>query len=196
MGIIQFTAEAYALAQKALLPPGRIWSLIPTSILTAVFLASGDELARVSGRSADLMEENDARTATELLPEYERMLDLVSTGTDQERRDRIEALLIRRQGFRPSDVQVALAPDLGLAYTDVDVVETSRAQAIAVGVDEEIYRFFVYRDPLLAGTYDIAVAQVLLDKIAHSHTLGTVGESISLLCDTATDLCDRDLLGV
>ena len=196
MGLIQFTAEAYARMQKALLPPGRLWSLVPASLLTKAFLAAGDELARVSGRAADLVEESDPRTTTELIEDYERELALDATGTTQNRRDRIEELRTRQQRFRPADVKAALAVALDLAVADIDVIETSRADAIAMADDNEIYRFHVYRDPGLAGTPDIAQAQIELDTFAHSHTKGTVCESISMICDDPESLCDRDLIGI
>lgn len=196
MGVIQFTADAYARIQKALLPPGRVWRLDLGSFITKVFLASGDELARVSGRSADLVEEKDPRTTTELITDHESELALTASGTLQDRRDTVVALLIRRQRFRPVDVQAALTVELGLDPGDIDVIETSRAQAIAAGDDRLIYLFHVFRDPALGGTYDVAAAQVILDDISHSHTLGKIVESITFKCDEPTSLCDRDLLGV
>ena len=70
MGIVAFSAEAYARIQKALLPPGRLWKLID-SVTEAILLASGDELARVSVRAQDIVIESDGRTATELLTHLE-----------------------------------------------------------------------------------------------------------------------------
>lgn len=196
MGVIQFTADAYARIQKTLLPPGRLWSLIPTSFLTKIFLGSGDELARVSGRSADLVEEGDPRTTTELITDNESELAIVATGTLQVRRDRVVELRTRRQGFRPADLKDALAVELDLDPSDVVILENSRAFAIATGDDQVIYLFHVYRNPALAGTPDIAAAQVVLDEIAHSHTQGKVIESTSFKCNDPESLCDRDLLGV
>lgn len=190
------TAAAYARTMKALLPPGRLWRLAPDSFLSLVFMAAGDELARISGRAVDIVEEADSSTTTDLITDFERELVLPSTGTDDERRARIVALEIRRQLFRPADVQIALAPYLGQDAADVDVIETSRALAIATSNDRAIYLFHVYRDPALAGTYDVAAAQVVLDDMSHSHTKGKVIESTSFKCDDPYSLCDRDLLGV
>jgi hypothetical protein len=196
VGVISFTAEAYARVQKALLPPGRLWSLNTGSVISAVFLAAGDELARVSGRAVDMIEEADGSTTTELLLEFESDLDLVSTGTDAARRLRITAKETARPSFRPDDVIAALAPFLDLAIVDIVLIEISNAQAIAVGDERLVYQFYVYRNPALAGTPDIDAAQVELDLISHSHTNGFVVESISMLCDDPESLCDRDLLGV
>ena len=195
MGVIAFSADAFAKLQKALLPPGRIWRLDPDGFIYKVFLSAGDELARVSQRAVDLMREADSATTVELLPEFELDLGLVSTGTDEERQDRAVAREIEESQFRPEDVKVALAPYLALDSADVDVIETSRATAIATGDDRAIYLFFVYRDPLLAGTPDVDAAQAELDAMAHSHTKGVVIESDDALFDDPNTLYDRDIYG-
>jgi uncharacterized protein YmfQ (DUF2313 family) len=189
------SVAAYARMLKALLPPSKIWKLDADGVLSAVALGSADELVRVDGRVRDLLEEADPRTTLELLPDFERVLGLVSEGSLDERRARVVAQLLRRQRFRPVDFQEALAPLLGQDAADVVVIETSRAQAIAVGDDREIYRFHIHRDPGLPGSYDLASAQDIVDRMKPSHTLGRVNESIDMLCDDAFSLCDRDILG-
>ncbi len=195
MGIIAFTAEAYARVQKALLPPGKLWKLID-STLENVFLATGDELARVSGRAIDLVIESDGRTTTELVTDFERELALPSTGSLAERRLRIDAQETKRPSFRPEDVKAALAPFLDLDVADIVLIENSNAFAISVGDETLVFKFYIYRDPALAGVADISAAQVELFDISHSHTKGVVIESISFKCDDPNSLCDRDLLGV
>lgn len=188
-------ADAYARMLKGLLPPGRLWRLIGDSLLGQLLLGSADELARVNQRVTDLLNEADPTTATELLPEYERQLTLSPAATLDERRARVVARLVRRQRFRPVDFKTALAPLLAQNAADVVVLERTRAFCVAIGDDREIYRFFVYRDPTLPGTYFLASAQEMVDKMAPSHTIGHVIESISLVCDDPHSLCDRDLLG-
>jgi phage gp46-like protein/uncharacterized protein YmfQ (DUF2313 family) len=166
-------------------------------VVYKVLLALGDELTRVSGRAADLVEESDPRTADELLPEWEKDYGLLSTGTDQERRDRLLSAILKSTGVRPVDFQVALAPILGFTDpNDVEVIETSRATAIAAGDDRIIYQFYIYRDPALPGVYDIVDAQRVIDEMAHSHTRGVAIESDDFLCDDPFSLCDRDILGI
>lgn len=179
----------------AFLPAGKLWRLVGTSLLSPLLLGSADELARLDARGGLLVQESLPINADELLPEYERELDIVASGTDSERRAKVAARYIARQRYRPVDFQTALAPILGLAAASIIVIETSRALAIAVGDGREIYRFFIYRNPALSGSYDIAAAQVLVDDIKPSHTLGHVITSISFLCDDPFSLCDRDLLG-
>ncbi len=191
-----FSAEAYARMQKLLLPPGKVWKLIPASILSKVFLAAGDELERVDGRGQTLIDESDPRTAVEMLAEYERVLDLPSTGTDAERQARIVALLISRRRFRPVDFQEALAPIFGLDVSDVVVIETSRADAIAQANDTYIYRFYVYRNPALAGTWNIVDAQNQIEAMQPAHTEGKAIESIRFTCNDPMSLVNRDLLAL
>lgn len=181
---------------KALLPPGRLWKLFPSSFLSKIFLANGDELERVDARAQDLIRESDPRTTDELLPEFERVLGITAAGTLDEQRARVVALWIRRQRFRPVDFQQVLASLLGQVPGDVVVIEQSHALAVSLGDDTEIYRFFIFRDPGAPGTYDLAGAQELVDRMKPSHTLGQVIESLDFLCDDPFSLCDRDRLGV
>lgn len=188
-------AESYARQMKALLPPGRLWRMV-ASVLADFFLACAQELERIDGRVQDILFESDPRTTNELLPDWENEYGLAASGSIDERRARIVALQLLNQKVRPVDYQQVLAPLLLQDPEDVVIIETSRAQAIALANDREIYRFFVYRDPGLPGTADIAAAQALLDSIEHSYTKGHVIQSLSFLCDDAHSLCDRDRLGV
>lgn len=198
MGLVRSTsADAFARAMKQLLPPGRLWDLSPSSVLSLVMLSAGDELARISVRAGDLWSESDPASTTEFLSDFEGELAIDSTGTDAERRARIVSRLLLRQRYRPIDFQEILASVLG--YTDptsVDVIENDRAFAISVADDSEIFKFYIYRDPTDPGSYDIDEAQAIVDRIKPSHTVGYVIESINLKCDEATSLCDRDILGV
>lgn len=184
----------YARMLTALLPPGKLWRMIG-STLSNLFEACAVELARVEARVLNLFDEADPRTAVELLPEYERDLDLSSDGTTDQRRARIVARLVARQRFRPVDFQNALAQLLGQDPEDVVVLERTHADAVALGDAREIFRFFIYRDPALPGSYYIDSAQEVVDQIKPSHTIGYVIESLDFLCDDPHSLCDRDLLG-
>ena len=190
------SAEAYGRMVRHLFPPGKLWRFEPGSLLEAITLACGDELARIEARGVDLARESDPRTTSELLPDFEAMLGLASDGSEDDRRARVVAHLVRRQRYRPVDFQTTLASLLGQAAVDVVVIENSRAHAIAVADDREIYRFFIYRDPALPGLYDLDAAQDLIDSMKPAHTEGHVIESIDMLCDDPYSLCDRDRLGI
>lgn len=188
------TVQAYAAMLEQLLPPGRVWRLFG-SVLEKLLLGCAEELVRLDQRIANLFDEMDPRTTLELLPEFEKMLNVAGAIDLAERRGRVVARLVARQRFRPADFQQALAPLLGQAAADVVVLERTPAFAASIGDVREIYRFFVYRDPSLPGTAYIASAQTQVDRMKPSHTVGTVIQSISVLCDDPYSLTDRDLLG-
>jgi len=191
---VGIAADAFARMLLQLLPPGR-WNRDPEGVIASAALASADELERLDARSHDLIRESIPSTTDELLEEWESLLDIAAEGTEDERRARVVARIVARGRVRPVDFQQALAPLLAQDPGDVVVMERTRAFAISIADDQEIYRFFIYRDPLEPGTADIAAAQALLDDMAHSHTKGHVIESIDFLCDDPLSLCDRDLLG-
>jgi uncharacterized protein YmfQ (DUF2313 family) len=178
----------------ALLPDGKLWRFV-ASMLREFFLACAQELARLDARADDLLRESNPSTAVELLPEYEQELDIGPAVTIAERQANVVARRVRRQRFRPVDFQTALAPLLAQAAADVVVIERTRAFCVSVGDDPAIYRFFIYRDPSLPGTYFLASAQTVVDEMSPSHTVGQVIESVNFRCDDAFSLCDRDLLG-
>lgn len=115
-----FSAEAYARQLKQLLPRGRVWNLEPGSLTSKVLLAIGEELARVSGRAGNLLDELDPRTALELLNEYEQMLGLPDDCMTEipisttERRVAVAAKLAAEGGQTP-EFYIALAANLGFA---------------------------------------------------------------------------------
>lgn len=178
-----------------LLPPGRAWRMLESSLLFQMLAATADEIGRLVSRSADLIEEADPQTSVELLPEHERELELDGDGTDEERQARVVARRIARQRYRPSDFQIALAPLLGQDAEDVVVLETSHAGAVAIGDVREIFRFYIYRDPDEPGDYQLDAAEELANVIKPSHTACHLIESVDFCCDDEFSLCDRDLLG-
>lgn len=203
-----FSSRAFALASsqasvvanyagmlRALLPPGRLWRFAAASKLSELLLGTSDEFARVDARVGDMLEEIDPSTAIELLPDYERELDLVAAATTAERQANVVALLIRRQKFRPADFRAALALLLAQPADEVIVIERTLAYVAAIGDQREIFDFFVLRDPPLSGTYFLASAQDVISKMEPSHTVGTAIESVAFTYDDAHSLYDRDLLG-
>jgi hypothetical protein len=195
VGLAVLAVDAYARMQALLLPPGRLWRLVPESLIYKLLLGAADELARVDERARDLLRESDPATAVELLPEYEEQFAIAAAATEAERQARAVAATVRQQGVRPADIRRALAPLLALDPEDVVIIERTPSHATVLLDQREIYRFFVYRDPSLPGTYYIDAAQELLDSIAPSHTRGYVIESIAAKTDHAFSLTDRDIIG-
>lgn len=191
------SAEAWARCLWALMPPSSLWRTDEDGVLSRLFLALGEELARVDAKGEALIAESIPSSAVDLLTEWEDDFGLPHDGTTAERQARISAHELKRQRYRPADILAAVRPLLANPESnDPTIIERSRAFAISVGDDSEIFRFFVYRDPAEPGGYDLDEAQRIVNVIKPSHTVGYVIESISFLCDDAFSLCDRDLLGV
>jgi uncharacterized protein YmfQ (DUF2313 family) len=70
------TSADYLAQLQALLPQGPAWPREADAALTQLLAAWADELARVDGRAADLIEEADPRTTAELLADWERVAGL------------------------------------------------------------------------------------------------------------------------
>lgn len=68
-------AADYLLQLQALLPAGPAWPR-EDSPLTRLLSGIAEEASRVDARAGDLLTEADPRTATELLPDWERVLGL------------------------------------------------------------------------------------------------------------------------
>ncbi len=66
------TVEEYQKLFINLLPPGKIWNTLITSVLGKLLKGMGDEFVRIEGRSEDLINiERDVQTTDELLEDHE-----------------------------------------------------------------------------------------------------------------------------
>lgn len=79
MGVTNATADDYARNLDQLLPQGPAWPREGDSETARVFPSIGAALARAHARLNKLIEEADARTTEELLPDFERALGLPDT---------------------------------------------------------------------------------------------------------------------
>lgn len=118
------TATAYLAQLQALLPQGFAWPRQADAALTNLLLAWADELARIDGRAADLIEEADPRTTAELLADWERVAGLpdpcvealAGTQTTAQRRAALVATLTAIGG-QSAAYYIALAASLGYTIT-------------------------------------------------------------------------------
>lgn len=118
------TAANYLANLQALLPQGFAWPRQADAALTKLLLAWADELARIDGRAADLVEEADPRTTTELLADWERVAGLpdscvVAYGVTQTAAQRRDALVAKLTtiGGQSAAYYIALAARLGYTIT-------------------------------------------------------------------------------
>ena len=70
------TAEHYAGQLQALLPTGPAWDPERVPELQQVITGLSREFARIDGRAFDLLNEMDPATVSELVPDWERVMDL------------------------------------------------------------------------------------------------------------------------
>ena len=193
--------DRYCRMLRDLLPPGRLWRLDEGSVLHRFLCAAAEELARVHQRALDLLREADPGQAAELLEEWEALHALVAgDATPDARRAAVVARRIKRQRVRPADWQATLAGLLSATAEQIEIIERKHADAVAMQDDQEIYRWFVFRDPAIEPVLDpgfnLGPAQQIVDDYQHSDTKGHVIMSKDFLCDDPYSLCDRDILGV
>lgn len=70
------TAEHYAEQLQALLPPGPAWDPERVPQLQQVITGLSREFARIDGRAFDLLNEMDPATVSELVPDWELVMNL------------------------------------------------------------------------------------------------------------------------
>ena len=73
-----------------------------------------------------------------------------------------------------------------------EVIATFTNFLAHVGYRQEVYNWFLYRNPALGGSPDMTAANKLIRKIAPAHTFASVGDQLALLCDDpdcGTDIC-------
>lgn len=115
------TAEDYLAQLQALLPQGPAWPRDAGATLTKLLQAMADELARVDGRAAQLIEEADPRTTAELLADWERVAGLpdscvTAAQSTAQRRAALHARLTTLGGQSVAYF-IALAASLGYTVT-------------------------------------------------------------------------------
>jgi uncharacterized protein YmfQ (DUF2313 family) len=116
------TAADYLSQLRGLLPRGVAWSAADGQNITDLMQAMADELARVDSRAAQLHEEADPLTTTELLSDWERLAGLPDNcsqslaETQQQRRAALVSKLTQKGGQSPQYF-IDLAADLGYTVT-------------------------------------------------------------------------------
>ena len=133
------TAVDYLSQLQALLPQGPAWPRDSSATLTMLLQAMADELARIDGRAAQMIEETDPRTAAELLADWERVAGLPDTcvtaaQTTAQRRAALHARLTTLGG-QSRAYFVALAASLGYTIT----VTEFHQHTVADDVEHPIY---------------------------------------------------------
>lgn len=189
------TATDYLAQLQALLPQGPAWPREADAALTKLLLAWADELSRVDGRAADLVEEADPRTTSELLADWERVAGLpdacvealAGTQTTAQRRAALVAKLTTIGGQSPAYF-VALAAALGYTVTITEYKTFTVRSKVNDPLNDTPWRFtftvtaplntvrrFNVRspvnEPLAAWGNELLECVISRLKPAHSHVL-------------------------
>lgn len=125
MAVVKALAGDYAQQLYKLLPPGPAWPTEPDSASAKVFEPAGTASADLHSRADFLIEEADARTTSELLADWERVVGLPDPCLDPpkstaERRRRVTQRLTY-QGGQSAAFFIALLATLG--YPGATVTE-------------------------------------------------------------------------
>jgi uncharacterized protein YmfQ (DUF2313 family) len=186
---VALSAAAYVRQLLALLPPGAAWRREPGT-LVQLLTGLADELGRVDGRGAALIDESDPRTTFETLSDWERVYGLPdpcvggSPSTPQ-RRASLVAKIVGLGGQSPAYF-IAVAAALGYTVTitefspadvndDVDQPIEGDAWAYAWQVNAPLHSVFEMTvedgvdDPLAA--WSALPLECTLAALAPAHTI-------------------------
>lgn len=81
-----------------------------------------------------------------------------------------------------------------LPHNNVEILEIG-ADETPAGAPENVWFWFVHREPADGPDYDLAQAQDLVDRHKPAHSLGLVGESDCFLVGDPNSLLGRDVMG-
>jgi uncharacterized protein YmfQ (DUF2313 family) len=98
---------------QALLPPGAAWPRDADTELTKLVRALSYEFTRVKQRGLDLLDENDPRTVTEMIDDYERVYGLTTQGDLATRRAALHGKML---GFLSPSIPNIISIAAGLGY--------------------------------------------------------------------------------
>lgn len=189
------TAAEYLAQLQALLPQGFAWPRQADAALTRLLLAWADEMARIDGRAARLIEEADPRTAVELLADWERVAGLpdpcvAALGIEQTAAQRRAALAAKLAsgGGQSAAYYIALAARLGYTITITEHETFTVRSKVCDPLNDLPWRFtftvnapldtvrrFTVRsavaDPLAAWGNELLECVISRLKPAHTHVL-------------------------
>lgn len=167
------TATDYLRQLQALLPLGAAWPRDDDATITKLLTALADELARVDGRSLQLLEEADPRTTAELFFDWERVAGLPDTcaiafGGDQTMAQRRAALVGRLTtlGGQSPAYFIGLAAVLGYAITITEFHAHTVNDEVEYPLYGTAWNFAWQVNAALNTVTDITVAGTVEDPIA------------------------------
>lgn len=119
------TAADYHQQLRALLPSGPAWDPERVPELESVLAGAAEELARIDGRAQDLLYEMDPLTVSELVPDWERVMQLPDTCIGPKAAFEDRRLAVRQRLMAVGSQQIAYYLELarGQGYPNPSVTE-------------------------------------------------------------------------
>lgn len=160
---------------QSLLPPGVAWNRDVDSELTALLRALAYEYSRLKKRAADLIEEIDPRTTSEMIGDWERIYGLPDEcATPTTLADRRTALLAKMRGNSAPTIANIVSLAEGVGYF-INITEYRRADMFTCGsaCSDALYTsqwMFVWTAATWSGDADEEL-ECVLDAITPNHTI-------------------------
>lgn len=151
-------AADYRKQLEKLLPQGLAFKRDPGSLLLALLEGMAEELARIDGRSTQLIQEADPRTADELLEDWLRVVGVpdpctvYALGAEDEKAQLLQKLT--RQVGQNADFWLEIAQTLG--YSTAQVLEYREFRVDDNSVGDPLY------DAKWKHTFTVQVAEPLI----------------------------------
>ena len=182
--------EQYRDRLHSLIPPGRLWSDDPTSILARLLGGFSAEFERLESRAGDLLLEADPRSTTDLLAQWEAVAGLPDPchglGITLEARRAELTAKITLQGSMSRQFYIDVAASLGFVVVSLDEFSPSNPGPGGLGFSGTDW-WFVWRlniddtggisyftctsgcdEPL--ATWGDDVIECVIDRIKPAHT--------------------------
>lgn len=144
------TLASWLAALQALLPPGRAFTRDPTAVLTRLLEAIAAMLLSAQLRLEALQAEWDPRRATNMLPDWERLLGLPDACTPTEgltvlERQRIAYQRLVEQGGQSRAYFLGIAEQLGEAGCTIDEFRPANCNGNCNGALYSVADAFTWR---------------------------------------------------
>jgi uncharacterized protein YmfQ (DUF2313 family) len=203
------TAQQYENLLIQLSPPGAAWPVEEGTTWRVLLGARAEELARLHNRAEALFEEADPRTASELLPDWERVLGLPDdcAGAADTLEERRAALLAKLTGIggQSRAYYIGVAAALGFTVTIEEFPVFTCESPCEDAVTDETWRFTwrvngptttvrdftcesTCEEPLRDWGHEVLECAMTRLKPAHTAVLFAYGNTGVLLLDNGLPL--------
>jgi len=183
-----YPARGYDLVRAFVATMGReVFTQDPSSYIQRMLMVEGDGLGYALGLAAELKEDFLPHRAYGVaLERWEALTGITPRPADSiaTRRLRVCSHLWTEAGYSCGQVLAMVAELLDTTAANLSILEFCA-----------VFSWYVYRNPALGGSPDMAGARAVIERMKPAHTYGGLCESTSLLCDTQYNYCDETPIG-